>query len=802
MADVFISYSQRAKEPTEKLVDHLSQLGLECWYDTSLVANDVFWKVIMKKITDAKAVVVIWSPPALESEWVYSEAKLAHEQKKLVCARTDDVTPGAVPLPFNGYNVCHIDEQRDPIIEALRRFGLQPGSNAPVIARPAPLVVSTSAPIRPPTEAELAALTVAFDYVKEADDAATLRDFLKDFAALDHFFVRQAQNRLEGLGGVPENSIPRLTPEAETEIAASESDVILRLAPDMHTAPINRISLTGDGAVMASASDDKTVKLWTLPEGKLIRTLRPPIGEGDEGKVYAVAMDPEGRWVAAGGCMKRGGGGHYVTIFDTDTGAVRARLGPLPNVVNDLEVSPDGARLAVGLYGQNGIRIWETANWQPIWQDKDYGGSVYGLAFASDGRLATACEDGHVRLYGGDGQLLAKALSPGGGDPHSIAFSPDGTRLAVGYYDSLALDVLDATSLQRVYCADTEGLSGGNLSSVAWLGGAGADLRLAAGGMAGGWRSERLFIWDEAGRGGRRPWPGPASTIKDIAPAPDGGPGSGAGAGLALAGAEPSLALYGSEGTRYLNKPPEIADLRDKRYEHFTVSADGLRLRFGLDYGGDKPVLFDLAALTLIGAPEAPSDLTQPNIDSLTIKGWQDTYEPALTRKTDPDAEDITTPLELDLYETARSLAIGPDGGSFILGTEWYLRCFDAAGSELWQRPVPGIAWGVNLVREGRLILAAYGDGTIRWHRVSDGAELLALFIHLPDGPKDTAPQDCEWILWTPEGYYTASSERAEDLIGWHVNRGQDEAADFYPTETFAETFRRKDKVAAALDGV
>ncbi|MEO0550639.1 MAG: hypothetical protein AAFZ91_12020, partial [Pseudomonadota bacterium] len=95
-----------------------------------------------------------------------------------------------------------------------------------------------------------------------------------------------------------------------------------------------------------------------------------------------------------------------------------------------------------------------------------------------------------------------------------------------------------------------------------------------------------------------------------------------------------------------------------------------------------------------------------------------------------------------------------------------------------------------------------YADGTIRWHRASDGAELLALFIHLPDGPKDTAPENRDWILWTPEGYYTASSERAEDLIGWHVNRGPDEAADFYPAETFAETFRRKDKVAEALDSI
>jgi hypothetical protein len=72
---------------------------------------------------------------------------------------------------------------------------------------------------------------------------------------------------------------------------------------------------------------------------------------------------------------------------------------------------------------------------------------------------------------------------------------------------------------------------------------------------------------------------------------------------------------------------------------------------------------------------------------------------------------------------------------------------------------------------------------------------LLALFIHLPkgaDGPR-------EWILFTPEGYYDASSPEAEKLIGWHLNRGPNEAADFYPVEMFASVYKKPDRIAAAL---
>ena len=60
--------------------------------------------------------------------------------------------------------------------------------------------------------------------------------------------------------------------------------------------------------------------------------------------------------------------------------------------------------------------------------------------------------------------------------------------------------------------------------------------------------------------------------------------------------------------------------------------------------------------------------------------------------------------------------------------------------------------------------VAAYADGTIRWHRLSDGKELLAFFPH-----KDKK----RWVLWTPSGYYDASPG-GEELIGWHVSNGKD----------------------------
>jgi hypothetical protein len=44
------------------------------------------------------------------------------------------------------------------------------------------------------------------------------------------------------------------------------------------------------------------------------------------------------------------------------------------------------------------------------------------------------------------------------------------------------------------------------------------------------------------------------------------------------------------------------------------------------------------------------------------------------------------------------------------------------------------------------------------------------------------------------------SSDEGDKLIGWHVNRGPDQAADFYPAETFRSTFHKPDLIAKALD--
>jgi uncharacterized caspase-like protein/WD40 repeat protein len=590
---------------------------------------------------------------------------------------------------------------------------------------------------------------------------------------------------------------------------------ILRINPGMHTAPIRGMGVDAACALLATASDDKTVRLWRLadarlrpkapkarPDGKtlrerlarlaerkrlhrrplqprdakLLRTLRPPIGPGSDGRIDAVAVAPDGGWVAAGGqdAAEKALGGHFVYIFDVPTGAVVARLGPLGGSIDHLAVSPDGRYLAAALAGGRGLRVWEStgsggAGWRLAAEDSDYGGqSASGAAFDRAGALYTVAYDGKLRRYAPGFRGTPRSMATRGGRrPMSVAVHPSGDTVAVGYLDTTAVDIHKAATLAWSFAADTGKAVRGNLGRVAWS----ADgTRLYAGGRFDKGGINPIVAWDRAGRGRARELEGPQSTITQLVPC---------GIGIALGASDPLFGLLAPDGRRVIWKEGVQADLRGQRgAEGFTVAGDGRRVRFRLEQSGGRPILFDLAAEDIIGGKKPPADLDAPDTTSLPVTDWVNSRSPKLGGTL------------LALEGTSRSLAIAPDRRRFVLGTEGALRAYDNTGKLLWRRDAPGVAWAVNIPRNANIVLAGYGDGTIRWHRLDDGRELLALFVH---------KWERRWVAWTPRGYYMASPG-AESMIGWHVNHSWTEAAQFFPADRFRGRFNRPDIVKLVLE--
>jgi WD40 repeat protein len=555
-------------------------------------------------------------------------------------------------------------------------------------------------------------------------------------------------------------------------------DPALRIETGMHVAPIFRMGVDRACRMAVTGSVDKTLRIWSLPDGRLLRTLRVPIGPGDRGKIYAIAVSPYGRWIAAGGYDPADEGAVY--IFDGSTGVQAARISVFTDIVNHLVFSPDGRWLAATSNKDSGLAVIDAQNWQVAVKDTAYAGDSQGAVFGPDERLYTSASDGKLRRYA-PGSSFKKELevsTKGGADAMSLAVDPSGQLLAVGFHYSINVEVYDTATLRFRYAADTKGIVGKydpDLRAVAW---SSDGAFLFAGGGYGdstpnGWKYP-VLTFNRDGRRAAMPLFLGNDSVSDLHPCRD---------SIAVASTDPAFGLFDRNHRVTLWKESVAPDIRRRvgyPGDSITVAPDAKRVRFGLRFGGAEPVLFDLAEGTVTSAPSAGLGMAAPPTDGLPIAKWEEDYHPTFAGN----------PIKLDDTEKSRSLAVRRDRAGFVLGTDFMLRAFDARGQQRWEQEVPGGAFGVNLSSDGGIIVAAYRDGTIRWHRWSDGNELLALFVNR---------ESKAWVAWTPSGYYMASPG-GEDLIGWHVNRGWTQVPDFFPASRFRERFNRPDIVRLVLD--
>lgn len=541
----------------------------------------------------------------------------------------------------------------------------------------------------------------------------------------------------------------------------------LTIEPGAHNATIRNVAVDRAGRYVVTGSDDKSLRIWSATDGRLLQTIRVPAGPGDTGKLFTVAISPDGAVIAAGGYTGTpASGGYSLYLFDRASGALIHRFANLPNPITDLQFSSDGLRLIATLSNIFGVRLYDVTRRLEIAADTPYGDSSFQASVAADGRIVTTSQDGNVRLYAPDLRLLKTLTVTNGKEPYGIAISPDGGQIALSYYKTNEVDILDARTLDRLYSADTSKISRGKLFSITWS--ADGSSLIAGGTAANDQGVGFLRIWSKRGRGSFRDLKIANSTILDIEPFADGR--------IAVVTGEPMvLMLDANAAPRWIVKPPIL----DVRLARLSLSRDGMKAEFNT-LGSSRRLRFDARARSLLTDAPGDAELVTPQSEGLAIANWQDEFTLTLSGK----------PIALLANERSRALSVAPGKGSFVLGAEYTLRRYRADGALMWQSAGPGVAWAVNQSGDGRIAVAAYGDGTIRWYNLADGVEQLALFVHA-DGER--------WVAWTPKGYYTASPG-GEDLIRWVVNRGLDAAPQEYPVGAYRDKFYRPDVIATILD--
>jgi WD40 repeat protein len=552
---------------------------------------------------------------------------------------------------------------------------------------------------------------------------------------------------------------------------------ILVLDTGGHTAVVKKVLFTPDAGEVITVSEDKTIRFWDATTGESLRTLRPPIGPGSVGKLFAAALSPDGNLLAVSGYCGEGTD-KPIYLIALPAGSIQRRLTGHTNVIYSLAFSPNGQWLASGSADRT-ARLWNAATFECVQTLKGHTDDINGVAFSPDGRrLATASSDGTARLWSAATGEYKAILKGSKASVQCVAWSPDGKTLATGSSDQ-AIRLWDgAGTLQREFPK-----LGNMVQSVQFT----PDSRRLLFTRGNDSKATNLScsLLDLAS-GKERRFSAHNNSVLDGVLSPDG-----------------SLAATtgGDDNETFIWKPTEkgnvcpiVCRLAGRAHPAYSAawSKDGTTITWGNSNKVQEPGAnaacplersFHLTDLRFDQVPNNTFSRARPSRGSLSLVPSGEKAV-AVVR-----GRETVTKLKLnDKNDTVWCFTWWSDNQAAV-GSDFGLYLFDTrTGKQI--RELQGhtdTVWAVAPSPDNRYLLSASGDATLRIWAPEQDEPLLQFFFAGDD-----------WIAWTPEGYY-AASPGGERLMGWQRNQDQDKLALFYPAANFHKKFYRPDVIRRVL---
>lgn len=566
---------------------------------------------------------------------------------------------------------------------------------------------------------------------------------------------------------------------------AEDLDFHLDLNTGGHSARVSDLAFTPDGQELVSASDDKTIRIWDWQSAVTLRTIRGYLGNGNDGKIFAIAVSPDGKTIAAGGYFGAGIGDKPpygdVRLFDFATGKIKAVLKAADYAIYDVAFAPDGNMLAAGggdgfVYlwraddksasgwtlaakldadswrveklafaaagtrlaattTDNGIRLWDVAKGEEIVLPDEAEPlrdvSVGALAVSLDGKLfATGSKDGDVQLWQASDGKFVRAMPKQDFQIGALSFAMGSRLVASCTYrcaDKHRSVVWNTDSGEQVL--DYSGHDG-----TVFAGASNADGSLVA--TAGGTRNA-IQLWDPATGERKALLQGVGEPVTAVGF--DAASGS-----IAWGNANPcpervscpemlgtldkTLALPTAE--RFFEDPEALAE--QSAYARAALADDDWSLRA---VSGGKDGLENAVLEIASGGKVVHS------IENAATNGF---VHSAYT-----------------LIDKGLGLITGGSDGTLL---EYKTATAEVSGE------FTGHTGEINAMaaseKEGLLVTGS-ADQTVRLWNLQTHKLIVSMFF-----------AGSEWIVWMPQGYYYSSAD-GDKLIGWQVNQGRDHEGRF-----------------------